>query len=426
MHELAQRNIGVQSKTVRSASNPFCIKPSMTRLTFIAVAAAFLLAVANLRTPLHAQTITTDQPVGTLEGVATFSGPMPTGVTISRRNRIFVNFPRWGDVVPYTVAEVVNGQAVAYPNQEINDEHDPLNAAVNAQHFISVQSVVVDPADRLWVLDTGAPLMGHTIPNGPKLVAIDLATNKVIKTILFPIEIAGPNSYLNDVRFDLTVGTELGGIRGTAYITDSSSNGPNGIVVVDLATGKSWRRLNNHPSTMPEPGFVIFAEGRPIYSTEPGKPPSPLKAGTDGIAISNDGSKIFYCALSSTKLYSVSAAALRDQSQTEAQVIATIHLVTGKAPSDGLESDTDGNIYATDYNSNSIQKIAPNGMIETIVHNPTLLWPDTMSLSDDGYLYVTSNQLERQPSFHNGKDQRQKPYVLFRVKLNAKPVRLIK
>ena len=402
----------------------------MKRPVFISVATlatAFLLAAATLLTPLQAQIIATDLPAGKLEVVATFPGPMPTGVTVSRHNRIFVNFPRWGDTVPFTVAEVVHGQAVAYPSEEIHDEQDPLNAAANAKHFISVQSVVVDPADHLWVLDTGAPLLGHTIPNGPKLVAIDLATNQVVKTILFPIEIAGLNAYLNDVRFDLTVGTKDDhGIGGFAYITDSSSNGPNGIVVVDLATGKSWRRLDNHPSTLPEPGFVIFAEGRPVYITDPVQPPTPAKFGSDGIAISNDGSKIFYCPLSSTKLYSVSAAALRDQSQSEAQVIATVHLVTGKAPSDGLESDSDGNVYATDYNSNSIQKIAPNGMIETIAHDPTLLWPDTLSLADDGYLYVTANQLHRQPTFHNGKDQRQKPYVLYRMKLNAKPVRLIK
>ena len=48
----------------------------------------------------------------------------------------------------------------------------------------------------------------------------------------------------------------------------------------------------------------------------------------------------------------------------------------------------------------------------------------TMSLSEDGYLYVTANQLFNQPSMHNGKDLRQRPYVLFRVKVNARPVRL--
>jgi len=58
--------------------------------------------------------------VGQLETVATFNGSMPTGVTVAHNGRIFVNFPRWGDPVPFTVAELKNGNAVAYPNTEIN------------------------------------------------------------------------------------------------------------------------------------------------------------------------------------------------------------------------------------------------------------------------------------------------------------------
>jgi hypothetical protein len=62
--------------------------------------------------------------------------------------------------------------------------------------------------------------------------------------------------------------------------------------------------------------------------------------------------------------------------------------------------------------------------VTTLVHDPRLLWPDTMSLSDDGYLYVTANQLFNQPTMHKGKDLGQKPYVLFRIKVGEKPVRL--
>jgi hypothetical protein len=35
-----------------------------------------------------------DESAGTLETVATFDGPMPTGVTVSHRGRVFVNFPK--------------------------------------------------------------------------------------------------------------------------------------------------------------------------------------------------------------------------------------------------------------------------------------------------------------------------------------------
>ena len=48
---------------------------------------------------------------------------------------------------------------------------------------MSVQSVVADAANRLWILDTAAPNFTSPVPGGAKLVAIDLATNKIVKTI---------------------------------------------------------------------------------------------------------------------------------------------------------------------------------------------------------------------------------------------------
>ncbi len=194
-----------------------------------------------------------EKTVGELEVVATFDDMMPTGVTVSKSGRIFVCFPHWGDAVKYSVAEVKDGKASAYPNEEINE----ADTAEPAKHFLCVQSVVVDPQDRLWVLDPASMEMNRITPGGPKLVGIDLEKNEVFKTITFPENVALPSSYLNDVRFDLRRGE-----GGMAFITDSSAKGPNGIVVVDLASGESWRKLNDHPSTHAEADFLPIVEGR--------------------------------------------------------------------------------------------------------------------------------------------------------------------
>src|ERR1700684_953974 len=100
------------------------------------------------------------------EIVAEFSDMMPTGVTVSDDDRVFVSFPRWGDRVPFTVAEVIDGDAIAYPNARINQ----WGTGQSADHLISVQSVVVDPNGYLWLLDTGAPSFAPYIEGGPKLV----------------------------------------------------------------------------------------------------------------------------------------------------------------------------------------------------------------------------------------------------------------
>jgi len=362
-----------------------------------------------------------DEPLGALEPVAQFNGAMPTGVTVSHQGRIFVNFPKWGDEVAFTVSEIHDGgEMVAYPDEATNQ----TNPSDPAAALVSVQSVVVDPADRLWILDTGSPMFQPTKYGGPKLVCVDLATNKIIKKILFPQNVALPTTYINDVRFDLRRGS-----KGMAFITDSAQNGPNGIIVVDLDSGASWRRLHDHPSTKPEQlkTFLPIVEGRPFLEyQQDGQIKQGAGMGSDGIAISSDGSRLYYCPLGSRKLYSVSTDALADQSLDEQKVSATVIDEGDRGgASDGLESDAAGYIYSTNYEHNAILRRSPDGKWEIVVHDPRLLWPDTLSLATDGYLYVTANQLHRQARFNKeGRDLRRKPYTLFRIKVDAQPVLL--
>lgn len=354
-----------------------------------------------------------DRVVGQLEVVATFDGPMPTGVSVANDGRIFVNFPRWGDNVEYTVAEVKAGKTLPYPNPDINHYKDGDD---QAGKLVSVQSVVVDPSGtRLWILDTGSIGFGLTSVGGPKLIAVDLASGKIVKKIVFPADVALPTTFLNDVRFDLHRGAE-----GMAFITDSSSNGPNGIIVVDVASGKSWRRLNDHPTTKSDPEFVPVLEGDILRMRLPGRPPARFAVGSDGIAISPDGKTLYYCPLTSRHLYRVSVDALSDRSMSDADVAATVKDLGEKGGAgDGLESDAQGRVYLSDYEHDAVRRWSLNNDIETLVHDPRVLWPDTLSLAADGFLYFTANQFERDAFFHNGQDLRQKPYVLFRVKIDG-------
>jgi sugar lactone lactonase YvrE len=349
--------------------------------------------------------------IGELETVHTFDdGPMPTGVSVSATGRIFVNFPRWGDDVRFTVGEIRDGQVVPFPDQAWNSpaaDDDP-------KAFVSVQSIVVDPADRLWVLDTGSPTFRPTLPGGPKLVCVDLSTDTVVQTIVFETDVALPTTYLNDVRFDLR--------HNVAYITDSSDSGPNGIIVVDLDTGRAHRALHDHPSTeaVLPPLFLPVVEGAVFMERVAGTEPQPVTMGSDGIAISADGQHLYYCPMASRHLFSVPTEALRNgRAHDEVAIVGD-----KGGGSDGLETDDRGRIYMTNYEHNSIMRRDPDGRIETLVHDPRLLWPDTMSVAG-GYLYVTANQLHRQARYQNGRDRRQHPYSLFRISIDAGPVRLI-
>jgi sugar lactone lactonase YvrE len=356
------------------------------------------------------------QTIGRIDKVAEFPNPMPTGVTVAQNGRIFICIPRWVDPTPFSVGELRNGQLYAYPNEQVN-RYDEMNYA---NTFVSVQSVVVDPAQRLWVLDTGSINMGPPRPFGPKLVCIDLNTNQITRKIPFAPNVVLPTTYLNDVRFDLRKGA-----GGVAYITDSSSQGPGAIIVVDLDTGKSWRRLSGHRSVMPEPNFVPRVEGQPLKVHEKGQDPKPLTIASDGIAISADGSTIYYTALAGHHLYSVSADALADNNKSESDVDATVQDLGDRGfASDGLETDSQNRLYLTDYENTAVRRRDSNGRYTIIAQDPRLIWPDTLSVATDGYLYFTVNQLDRLPRFHEGQDLRQPPYALFRIKIDAQPVML--
>src|SRR5260370_1686190 len=94
-----------------------------------------------------------------------------------------------------------------------------LNTGGTSRHFFLAQSVYVDSSDTLWVLDVGNLGSGTPlISGGAKLVAIDLTTNAVKRTIVFPDSLITRGTSINDVRFDLARGA-----AGFAYIPASSA-----------------------------------------------------------------------------------------------------------------------------------------------------------------------------------------------------------
>ncbi|KAA0547459.1 gluconolaconase [Bacillus sp. BGMRC 2118] len=349
---------------------------------------------------------------GKFELVYEFYGAMPTGVSVSETGRIFICFPKWGDDVKFTVAEIVEDKLQPYPNLETNVVN-PENITMT---FISVQSVVADGRGTLWVLDTAAPNFSEPIKGGAKLVAVDLKTNTIRRVYTFSEDVVLPTTYLNDVRFDFRVGN-----AGYAYITDSSSKGPGAIIVVDLETGNAFRRLNGANSTSPDPYLIPKVEGQILMNRNKDGSTSPFRLASDGIAISPDGKVLFFCPLTSRHLFSISTEALRDRDIPDNDLPYHVEYWGEKGASDGMITDEKGTVYAGDYENNSIRKIFPNGTMDTIAHDPRILWPDTFSIGPDQYLYVIVNQLHRQPRFHYGKDLRQKPYSLLRIKIDELP-----
>ncbi|WP_411868756.1 L-dopachrome tautomerase-related protein [Vulcanococcus limneticus] len=387
----------------------------MSKLTWLhhtlLVSVATMSSAAGLATPIAKQ-----ERIGNVEPVAQIRGAMPTGVAVSSTGRIFINYPRWGDLVEFTVGEIVNGKPVAYPNEKLNQQG---SRETQSQRIVSAQSVVIDPTgSTLWIVDTGSAQPLPISYGGPKLIAIDLKTNQVSRTITIEESALEPGTYLNDVRFMMAKGT-----AGYAFITDSSSNG--GIIIVNLGTGENWRRLGKTRFTMSDPDFYPVVESEILMLRERGKQAKRFNVGSDGIAVSADGKTLYFRSLTSRHLYSISTASLINRAVNEQSLQAMVvdHGQVGGA-SDGLEADSQGRIYLTDYEHNAIHRYSGSiESVQTIVSGPEVIWPDSLSLADDGYLYFTANQLNRQQIFHNGTDRRVQPYMLFRIKTDGTPIR---
>ena len=345
-----------------------------------------------------------------LEAVALFDGPpLVTGVTGTSDGRLFVSFPRWTQPTNITAAEVVDGRLVPFPNGEMQqflpsqpDKFDPR------EHLVSVQSVIVDAKGRLWVLDTGSINLQPPIEGGPKLLGYDISGDEprqIVRVDFSKGTGLKEKTYLNDVRFLLDAGE-----AGYAFITDSNEGA---IIVVDLASGDTWRKLDGHPSVAAVKDSGIKAEGQVLEIRPPGTQESkPLAVASDGIALSPDGSTLYYSSLTQRKIYAVPTDALTDESADAASQVKEV--ASKPSANDGIICDAQGRIYSTDFEDNAIRQIEPeSGEVSVVVQDERLLWPDTLFVRD-GHVYVTTSQLNRQPQFHRGQSMLERPFAVFR------------
>jgi len=357
-------------------------------------------------------------PLGTVTSFAQFTNTVAVGVAVSRSGRVFVSTSRAIDEhVPYSVAEILpNGQAHVYPAASLFTQN---TGAPAPNRLLSVQALTVDALDRLWILDTSKVGQAPIVPGTPKLVAIDLRTNQPVQTIFFPAAVAGASAMLNDVRVDLGKGAS-----GVAFVTDSSAQGPNGIIVVDLATGAAIRRLNDDPTTRPEPGLVITSEGAALTVRQGAGAGTPLRVGADGIALDADGHHLYYRALTGHHLYRVSSDALASATTSDVDVAATIEDLGDLGfASDGLLADAQGRLYLTDFEHNAIHRRNADGTMQLIAQDGQLLWPDSLALRPDGGLLITTTQIER-GALLAGTDQRVRPLIVWQTPTDSTPLSL--
>ena len=338
---------------------------------------------------------------GAVELVATFTEPhQVTGVAVAPDGRIFVNFPRWEQDVSLSVAELgKDGKLAPYPDAAWNSFRAAAPAGA-AQRFVCVQSVTCDPLGNLWVLDPAAPGLALEVTGGPKLVRIDLATNKVARVYAMDTGVAPQGAYLNDIRFTPD------GKR--AVLTNSGQ--PGCLVVFDVASGRARRVLDGHPSTQFEPGLVMTVEGRKLRRLDG----QTAEFSADGIAIDAKGEFVYWQATTGTQMYRAPLHALFDESLTAAQQGAAVEKFATTFIADGYWMARSGHLYLTSCSDNTVKRMNPDRSFSVVAKDSRFNWPDSMAEGADGTLYVTCSHIPQMKSWQGAGVERSS---LFRFKV---------
>jgi sugar lactone lactonase YvrE len=343
-----------------------------------------------------ADTAVADTVQRTLELVYSDSVYQLTGVATAPGGQMLVNYPRWSNIYRYAVVEAGDSAARPYPNDTMNRWRA---GQTGANKWVCVQAVYFDDSATLWVVDPAAPFMKKIQGGGAKLVRLNRQTGQVERTYSFT-GIVPDTAYVNDVRVDVK--------KQYAYLSESKGGG---IIVVNLKDGGMRRMLSTHPSVKSDTTFKFI-----IDSQELKKDGKPVKINSDGIALSPDGSWLYYKPLTDDKLYRVRTEFLHDWDMKEADLGKRVEDLGKFATTDGMIFDKDGNLYIGDLQRYRIIKITPDLRMITLVEDPRLIWPDSYSIAD-GYLYISCSQIQKQPDYNAGVNKRTSPYTVFRVKL---------
>lgn len=332
---------------------------------------------------------------------AIFSSPLViNGPTTSPDGRLFtVAQPSKPGESPQVV-EIRDGKPFPYPNEQMNSWKPGMDGH---RLFVGVNSLRFGPDGFLWAVDRGGPGIGKPlVPSGPKLMKINVTTNKVERIY----DLAGmtrPWSFVDDVRFHGSV----------AYLTDAGSPG---LIVLDLKSGHGRRVLDGHPSTVAQTPLV--AEGKVLRDPK-GKP---VNIHADQLEVSPDGEWLYYQACSGS-MWRITTKFLDEPSLTDAQLNSVAKPFAETPSTGGTAIAADGTIYLSDVNKKRILKISPEGTISTVIEDPRLIWVDAMWIDDAGYLLMPAAQLNRSAGLNDGNDIVEQPITLYRLQIGKKGVR---
>ncbi len=332
-----------------------------------------------------------------METVAETEYP-PGNIAVAPDGRVFFTLHPEGRP-PVNVVHWTGQEAVPWPSAD----YQPGGSEPLA--FQEILSLRIDQQNRLWVLDNAVHGTGQ-----PRLLAFDLDSRELLFRHDFAPDIMPLGSHANDFQVDAE--------GRYVYIADASLfRKQPALVVVDVQNGSSLRRLDSHPSVLPEDWIPVVA-GRSmqvlgLFTVAPG---------VDSIGLDRQGEWLYYAAVNAGRMYRLPAATLRDPNVSEEQLSQAVEVYAEKTMSDGITTDDAGNLYLSDLEHSAILRLGEDRTMQTLLKDPRIRWPDGFSFGPDGWLYFTCSSLHQVIGFPPSTVLERGPYQVFRFRPGGQAV----
>jgi len=320
-------------------------------------------------------------------------------VALTAEGAMFLGLPRWTGMrdTPSVVQVDSDGALQPFPGGAWNDWAfgKPVQEA-----FVQVNALHVFGDDTLWVVDQGAPDGKATLPGAQKVLQFDTRSGALLRALRFGEDILPAGARLHDLR-----------IHGSrVYLTDA---GLGALVVHDLATGHTLRRLQAHPLLLQSEVQPLRGSGRRVLLDADG---GRLRLGCTFLEISLDGEWLYF-STPTGPFRRVPSALLCDAALDDDTVAAAIQEVAPVPSIYGSAMDSLGNLYLANAEQRCIEVVAPDGKRAVLAADERLVGPDAPFITRERRLLVPATQAELLPECDGGHNGIERPFLVLSMAL---------
>lgn len=318
----------------------------------------------------------------------------PGNIAVSPEGRIFITLHQLFEPQQHVVEILENNSLKPFPNEEWQKA-----PGVDGIGLATPLGIQVDQNNVLWIIDNGS------IP--PKLIGWDLSKDSLDKILPVPYPVSGEASFINDMAID----TE----HKAVYLADMRGDEGPAIIVGDLTTNRTRRVLVDHPSVQAEADATMVIEDREVRQPNG----EPHRNGLNPITVDPTNEWVYYGAMHGTSVYRIRTSDLLNKELSPEELRERVERYGDKPVSDGITVDNAGNVYITDVTGMGIGVTKPDGSYQLLFSDDSLVWPDSLSVGPDNYIYAVINQLSRSAPLNAGQDISKPPFHIIRFKALA-------